>query len=351
MRINGVASRRGTSASSGRSVRAETLRHRSMHSPKRQFRILSLSGGGYLGLYTAAVLAGLEQRAGEPLGRRFDLIAGTSVGAILAMGLAFELPMAMLVQLFVERGQEIFSPRELPSNAVGRLLDLTRSVLGPKYSGKALRAAMTEYLGKRTLRDALHHIVIPAVDVSHSQTKVFKTPHAAQSTGDEQLRAVDVAMAASAAPAYFPSVRIDGTLYADGGIFAVAPDQVALHEAEHFIGIRPRDVSMLSIGTATQGYQPDDRLDADDGAVGWLSDGRLILTLISVQQQHVQAMMEDRLGDRYVRLDAPWPRYSRLGIDVATRKAAKILVERAGTTVGELRPGTIERLLGPRAAA
>ena len=47
-----------------------------------EFRILSLSGGGYLGLYTAVVLADLEARVGEPLGRRFDLIAGTSVGGI-----------------------------------------------------------------------------------------------------------------------------------------------------------------------------------------------------------------------------------------------------------------------------
>ena len=55
---------------------------------RRPFRILSLAGGGYLGLYTACVLAELEARAGEPLARRFDLIAGTSVGGILAIGLA-----------------------------------------------------------------------------------------------------------------------------------------------------------------------------------------------------------------------------------------------------------------------
>ncbi len=50
--------------------------------PPRQgeFRVLALSGGGYLGVFTAALLAQLEQRVGEPLGRRFDLIAGTSVG-------------------------------------------------------------------------------------------------------------------------------------------------------------------------------------------------------------------------------------------------------------------------------
>ena len=53
--------------------------------PSPEFRILALSGGGYLGLYAAVVLAELEERVGEPLGRRFDLIAGTSVGGLLAM--------------------------------------------------------------------------------------------------------------------------------------------------------------------------------------------------------------------------------------------------------------------------
>jgi hypothetical protein len=53
------------------------------------FRILALSGGGYLGLYSAAVLAALEEQAGEPIGRRSDLIAGTSVGGITAMAGGF----------------------------------------------------------------------------------------------------------------------------------------------------------------------------------------------------------------------------------------------------------------------
>ena len=52
---------------------------------EKPFQILSLAGGGYLGLYTAGVLADLEEQVGEPLGRRFDLIAGTSVGGILAI--------------------------------------------------------------------------------------------------------------------------------------------------------------------------------------------------------------------------------------------------------------------------
>jgi predicted acylesterase/phospholipase RssA len=303
---------------------------------EKEFRILALSGGGYLGVYTAALLADLEERVGEPLGRRFDLIAGTSVGGILAVGLGYELPMRQMLALFLERGSQVFSQRALPRGAMSRLIDLTRSVLGPKYDGVALRAALTDFLGEATLNTALHSLVIPSVNVTRSQTKVFKTPHRAASKGDEDIRAVDVAMATCAAPAYFPAVPIRGELFADGGLFCVAPDQVALHEAEHFMGVDLSRVRMLSLGTGTLGYQPSEGVSDDAGAVGWLSDGRLLLTLISVQQQHVQAMMEDRLASRYLRLDAPWPQHAGLGIDVATAESARVLTAMAQETMRTL---------------
>ncbi len=305
-------------------------------------RVLSLAGGGFLGLYTAVVLEGLEARAGEPLGRRFDLIAGTSIGGLLALALAYEVPMSRLVRLFVDQGPAVFSSRDLPSGAVSRLLDLSRSVLGPKYSGAALREALLAELGERRLADALHRVVVPAVDVDQCETKIFKTPHVAASEGDGDLRAVDVAMAACAAPAYFPAVRIGRRLYADGGLFAVAPDQVALHELEHFMGIAPGRVSMLSIGTATAHYRPAEGVRDDAGAVGWLSGGRLVLTLLSTQQQHVQAMVEDRLADRYLRLDADWPAEAGLGIDVATPKAVEVLSTLARKTLRRADPHALD---------
>jgi patatin-like phospholipase/acyl hydrolase len=304
----------------------------------RPLRVLSLAGGGFLGLYTAIVLEGLEARAGEPLARRFDLIAGTSIGGLLALALAYEVPMERLVRIFVDHGPAVFSARKLPSGAMSRLLDLSRSVLGPKYSGQALREALQAEIGDRRLGDALHRVVVPAVEVGGCQTKIFKTPHTPASEGDGDLRAVDVAMATCAAPAYFPSVRVGRRLYADGGLFAVAPDQVALHELEHFMDVTPDRTSMLSIGTATSRYRPSEGVRGDAGAVGWLSDGRLVLTLISVQQQHVQAMLEDRLGDRYLRLDADWPSAAGLGIDVATPKAVETLTALARKTLRTVEP-------------
>ena len=312
------------------------------------FRILSLSGGGFLGLYSAVVLEGLERRAGVPMGRRFDLLAGTSIGGVLALALAFELPMSRLVDLFAELGPTVFSDRALPTGRVSRLIDLSRSVLGPKYSGQALREALEAELGDATLGDARHSCVIPAVDVQTCRTKVFKTPHAVASEGDRELRAVDVAMAACAAPAYFPSVRIGERLYADGGLFAVAPDQVALHEAEQFMGIDPSTVKMLSIGTAARRYRPSEEVRGDAGAVSWLSEGRLVLTMISAQQQHVQAMMEDRLGPRLLRLDADWPADQGLGIDVATPQAIATLRALAQRTLREADDSALAAFLRPQ---
>lgn len=302
----------------------------------KEFKILALSGGGYLGVYTAALLTSLEDRLGAPLAKHFDLVAGTSVGGILAVGLGFELPMARMLDIFLKHGTQVFSPRALPQTAVSRILDLTRSVMGPKYDGLALREALSKHLGDATLQQAHHHLVIPCVNISNSMTKVFKTPHATGSTGDETARAVDVAMATCAAPAFFPAVPIGGALFADGGMFAVAPDQVALHEAEHFMGISPERIRMLSIGTGTSGYQPAQGVDANSGAIGWLANGRLLLTLISVQQQHVQAMMEDRLRSRYIRLDEAWPAQAGLGIDVATRHSANVLCNMARDTLEQV---------------
>lgn len=316
----------------------------------RPVRVLSLSGGGFLGLYSARVLEGLEARAGVPLGRCFDLIAGTSIGGLLALALAFEVPMSRLVRLFVEQGPEVFSRRALPTGAVSRLLDLSRSVFGPKYSGEALRRALHAVMGDGRLADARHRVVVPAVDVGRCRTKIFKTPHALTSRGDGNLRAVDVAMATCAAPAYFPAVRVGRRLFADGGLYAVAPDQVALHELEHFLGVHPDRVSMLSIGTATAHYKPAEGVSDDAGAVEWMARGRLILTLISVQQQHAQAMVQDRLGDeRYLRLDATWPSDAGLGIDVATPHATDVLTALAAQTLAESPEARLAAFLSPQA--
>ena len=77
----------------------------------RRFQILALSGGGFRGLYTAQIVADLENEIKAPIASRFDLISGTSIGGILALALAMEIPAQAMVEIFTEHGEDIFSKR------------------------------------------------------------------------------------------------------------------------------------------------------------------------------------------------------------------------------------------------
>ncbi|MBS3911622.1 MAG: patatin-like phospholipase family protein [Hydrogenophaga sp.] len=81
------------------------------HDVPKPFQVLALSGGGFRGLYTAKVIADVEREIDAPLASRFDLITGTSIGGILALALALEIPAQKIVDLFVDHGEEIFSKR------------------------------------------------------------------------------------------------------------------------------------------------------------------------------------------------------------------------------------------------
>ena len=64
------------------------------------FNVLALDGGGARGIYSAQILACIEQLNGAPVREHFDLIAGTSTGAIIAGAAAVGIPMDRVVQLF-----------------------------------------------------------------------------------------------------------------------------------------------------------------------------------------------------------------------------------------------------------
>src|SRR5688572_29697775 len=109
------------------------------------FQILCLSGGGYLGLYSAAVVAALEEHVGHPIAESFDLIAGTSVGGIIALGLGAGASAASIRDAFLKNGPAIFSDRP-PPNAVAEKAELARSALSARYSSLPLRNTIEQIL-------------------------------------------------------------------------------------------------------------------------------------------------------------------------------------------------------------
>ncbi len=79
---------------------------------------LALTGGGYRGFSTARSLQVMEDSIGVPLGRRFDLTCGTSIGGIIALAIAFEVPMREVVEVFERFGATIFPPHAKPTTGL-----------------------------------------------------------------------------------------------------------------------------------------------------------------------------------------------------------------------------------------
>jgi patatin-like phospholipase/acyl hydrolase len=290
-------------------------------------QILALSGGGFLGLYTATVLATLEGALGRPLARCFDLVAGTSVGGIIALALAAEVPAEDIKKAFERDGTRIFSNRPAPATRWEHLVDFFRSTFTSKYDGIALREAMATILDSDLrLCDLRHRVVIPAMDVTNGEIKIFRTPHHRHSFPDSHLAVSDIALATSAAPTFFPPVRINNSYYIDGGLFACSPAHIALHEAETALGVDAGTTHLLNVGTASARFSLGPKGPAISGA-DWMRNQSLLNSLLAGQQQITSLLVRARLGERYCSID--WDKTTsnteQLLFDVATETAQRAL--------------------------
>lgn len=302
------------------------------------FQALALTGGGYRGLFTARVLELMEEEAG-PIGRHFDLLCGTSIGGIVALAAAFEVPMAKVVEVFENRGQEIFPVQTKPTSLPMKLWDLWKYSTRPRYSSDTLRSVITDLIpAEATLGDALHPLAIPAVNLTEGKPQVFKTRHVAEWRRDWKLKAVDVALATAAAPTFFELAEVGNSRYADGGLFANAPDLIAVHEAEHFFDVPRGAIRLLSIGTTTQKFSVSHGAGRAFGVLDWMAEQRLFNVIISAQQQFIEQLVIHRLGSNYLRIDHPPSNEQArdLGLDVATDVARATLLALAEKSVTDI---------------
>jgi patatin-like phospholipase/acyl hydrolase len=223
----------------------------------RHFRILSIDGGGIRGIFPAAVLAGLEAQylGGASIAGYFDLIAGTSTGGIIALGLSAGLPAARLLKLYVERGSEIFPPSG--PGLVGRAkrrMKAWRRLGRYSYERDALDRILRELLGERKLGAAQSRLCIPSFEGEYGEVYIFKTPHHPDFHKDLHETMVKVALATSAAPTYFRPLKDAGYTFVDGGVWANNPVMIALVEALCSFNIVREQVRILSIGCGDDPY-------------------------------------------------------------------------------------------------
>jgi predicted acylesterase/phospholipase RssA len=180
--------------------------------------VLALDGGGARGLLTLGVLAQLErelgERSGDPnnfrLAHYFDLIGGTSTGAIIATTLALEWRVRDVVDLYFKLLPAIFARPQVP----GPL-----RVLMPAFKNKALTDALNEHLGDRTLNSeslktglAIHAKRIDSgsawILVNNPDWCYFNSRGDSTGVPNSEFYLRDLVQGSAAAPTYFADVRI-----------------------------------------------------------------------------------------------------------------------------------------------
>src|SRR5438128_10159622 len=117
-------------------------------------KVLSIDGGGIRGIIPAVILGELQRRLAKNLYEVFDLIAGTSTGGIIALGigtrckkgdsgLAQPYTPGDLEDLYVKNGPAIFKKS---------WFTFLKELIRPKYSPRALESTLAQYFGNTQLK-------------------------------------------------------------------------------------------------------------------------------------------------------------------------------------------------------
>lgn len=237
-------------------------------------------------------------------------------------------------EAFEQKGQLVFSANR-PFGKLRTFGRILRHLRSPVYSAANLAAIIDEIVPVSTVIGELNtRVIAPSVNLSKGKPQVFKTPHDARFERDHRLLVRDVALATSAAPTFFRPHEIDSELFADGGLYANSPDDLALHEALHFLRVSLDDVRMLSIGTTTSSFAWSAATSKAPGYLDWTLRNRLMNATIGSQQINSDYVMAHRLGDRYLRLDAEpsAEQAAELGLDIASDFAKQDLKALAKAT-------------------
>jgi uncharacterized protein len=247
---------------------------------QQKYKILAIDGGGIRGMIPALLLAEIEKRTQKPIFSLFDLIAGTSTGGILALGLTkprlnqetsdklaeAEYTAADLSELFIEYGVEIFY-EPLFEKLLGPLEDI---FLQPKYASTSRVEILKQYFGDSLIENNLKEVFVTSYDIEQRIPIFFSNKLEKQQIKSKKFRnlcagfsLLDAALATSATPTYFPPHRIVTShntngfyTLVDGGVFANNPSQLAISEAKSSKQeanriLNTEDILIVSLGTGS----------------------------------------------------------------------------------------------------
>ena len=272
------------------------------------------------GLYSATFLSALSDRFAESncfeIGKGFDIVVGTSTGAILAAAIVAGIPLDRIIELYEKAGPHIFKDPIPPYSKSLKWRDRIRFYVWlfrhrnrPANFNTELKSELRVIFGDLTLNGLYqkHRIglCITATAFLQHKPRIFKTPHLEEKQRDNEITVADACLASSAAPIYLPLAsiradRIDQT-YVDGGLWANNP--VLLGIIEGLVLSKPKQpIVVLSIGTCPPLSGSPPAIELNRGIIGWRG-GVLPLELAMNAQSKATQFAANLLADQLVRLE------------------------------------------------
>ncbi len=288
---------------------------------KRVFTVLCIDGGGIRGLVPARILQEIEERTGKPISELFDMIGGTSTGAILAAGLSVpddkDKTKPKHSALELKNFYYTYGPGIFPELKFKSLRRLSSSAM---YDPKPLEDALRLKLGDSKMKDSLTHLLIPATDIKNfrpvwiTNIKGMKDKSA---EGWSSMLMRDAVRASTTAPTYFPSKYYQTTpnedmpnvthrhALIDGGFFAGNCMRRLMTQAKK---IAPPDAEIVVVHLGTGNVE--NTLSPEEfnklGPIGMISksNGNLLLSLvINMSLMDVANDLREEIGDRFISFD------------------------------------------------
>lgn len=263
-------------------------------------KFLCIDGGGIRGIFAVAILKAMEEEYKKPIADLFDVVAGTSTGAIIATSIVLKKPMKEFLKSYQKFGKQIFHPQAQ--------IGIFKSV----YSDRYLRTFFKKNFGELTLAAIDRPLLIPAVDVTHGRPYVFRSNYGHPESDDLSIKLWDAVLSSCSAPVYFPPNNIKNQyLSVDGGLWANNPSMVCVTEAMQHFKKDLHDFKIFSVGTGLQEIEYKIEKDKFWGIKKWLPfqfpfmkiTPKLLDLALDLSSESITYQCKHLLRDRYYRLN------------------------------------------------
>lgn len=256
------------------------------------FNILSFDGGGIRGVLSIKLLEKIQNEILNIV-KTSNLISGTSTGSLIALGLAYGINPSEISNMYSKENLEY-------------IFDKSYSQISrPKYDNKHLKEILLSVFPENLkLKDLGKLVIIPTFylgDKDNSWKAIFYNNIPNSET--ENYRVVDVAMASSAAPVFFPSYDC----HIDGGVIATDPSLVSIiYSIDKELGKKIDKIRLLSFGTGYC-YNSINEDTSKWGAIEWVTSKDPNIPIITVtlegNAQISQIFSKKILDNNYYRVN------------------------------------------------